>query len=300
MKNNQSKIMAAVLVLVFCFFLVLAANKTEEKEYQVSSVRVGQKEMGSLQLAVSSAETILNKEKFQSLETELKGMIKSKGGRWNIYVKNLSTGDSISINNEQGKAASLIKLFVMAYAYEHLDTSDSWIKQNLEIMITHSDNEAYNSLVRACGDGSFANGARKINKWLEENSYATTKVYNTLEPSRSAPASIAPYSNPTSAEECGRLLEEIYNGTCVSKEASQEMLALLCQQVLTSKIPQGIPDEIVVANKTGEALDRQHDVAIVFGPKADYILCVMSEGDYKDSAIFTIRDISEMVYQYLQ
>lgn len=300
MKKYQSRIIAAALVLGVCFLLVFTAKKAEEEKYQGGPLAVEKMEIQNLEMAVSSAKTIMNKERFQKLESELENIAKSKSGRWNIYVKNLSTGDSISINNEQGKAASLIKLFVMAYVYEHLDTSNPSIQQNIQIMITHSDNEAYNSLVRTCGSGSFANGAIKINQWLEENSYVTTKVYNTLEPSRSAPTSIAPYSNPTSVEECGRLLEEIYNGTCVSKEASQEMLDLLCQQVLTSKIPQGIPDEVVVANKTGEALDRQHDVAIVFGPKADYILCVMSEGTYKDSAIFTIRDISEMVYQYLQ
>lgn len=300
MKNYQSKIIAAALVLVFCLLLVFTAKKIEAEKYQVGSAIAWQREIQNLEMAVSSAEKIMDKERFQKLETELENMVKSKSGRWSIYVKNLSTRDSISINNEQGKAASLIKLFVMAYAYEYLDTSDPWIKQNLQIMITYSDNEAYNSLVRACGSGNFVSGAVKINQWLEENFYVATKVYNTLEPSRSAPASIAPYSNPTSAEECGRLLEEIYNGTCVSKEASQEMLDLLCQQEHTSKIPQGIPEEIIVANKTGEALDRQHDVAIVFGPKTDYILCVMSEGSYKDAAIFTIRDISAMVYQYLQ
>ena len=100
--------------------------------------------------------------------------------------------------------------------------------------------------------------------------------------------------------DCGILLEKIFRGECVSEEASAEMLELLMNQKNTAKIPAGISADIPIANKTGETDSDQHDMAIVYGPKTTYILCVMSE-DFKSGseAIDNIRSISGVVYNYL-
>ena len=45
------------------------------------------------------------------------------------------------------------------------------------------------------------------------------------------------------------------------------MLNLLSNQENTWKIPQGLPDGIKSANKTGETDQDQHDIAIVYGEK---------------------------------
>lgn len=78
------------------------------------------------------------------------------------------------------------------------------------------------------------------------------------------------------------------------------MLELLMNQKNTYKIPSGISAAVSIANKTGETDADQHDMAIVYGPKATYILCVMSQ-DFKNSstAIENIRKISGAVYYYL-
>ncbi|MFQ9174746.1 serine hydrolase, partial [Blautia massiliensis (ex Durand et al. 2017)] len=62
----------------------------------------------------------------------------------------------------------------------------------------------------------------------------------------------------------------------------------------------GIKDEVETANKTGETDEDQHDIAIVYGVKTTYVLCVMSEG-WKSGgdAVENIRNISSMVYNYL-
>ena len=55
------------------------------------------------------------------------------------------------------------------------------------------------------------------------------------------------------------------------------MLNLLLNQQVTTKIPSGISVSVEIANKTGETDTDQHDIAIVYGEKTTYILCVMSE-----------------------
>jgi beta-lactamase class A len=78
------------------------------------------------------------------------------------------------------------------------------------------------------------------------------------------------------------------------------MLNLLLNQQNSWKIPESLDEGIKVANKTGETDSSQHDIAIVYGEKTTYILCVMSENCPKeDDAIDYIRAISRMVYNYL-
>lgn len=76
------------------------------------------------------------------------------------------------------------------------------------------------------------------------------------------------------------------------------MLELLKGQQRREKIPGGLPEGVVTANKTGEVSTMEHDVAIVYGPGRDYVLCVMSVGLVDTQAARQhIREISAAVYE---
>lgn len=252
-----------------------------------------------------------------TLEPQLESMLSSYDGEWSVYVKNLDTDEVISINNKPMYSASLIKAFVMAKTYEDMDLvlenqaekmkaePDSPAVQEkvydlLWNMITVSDNESCNELGRLQDEKSdFLKGAESVNEYLEKEGYDDTSYQSTLHPSRSPVLSLGEH-NTTTAEDCGLLLERIYKGECVSAAASEDMLELLLNQKNTTKIPSGIAADVTVANKTGETDTDQHDMAIVYGPKNTYILCVMSEGfKSADQAVENIRKISGVVYNYL-
>ena len=137
-------------------------------------------------------------------------------------------------------------------------------------------------------------------KLFYEQGYDDTGIYHTLSPSGTKREATDGRKNHTSPKDCARLLERIYDGTCVSQEASQQMLDLHLAQQIDTKIPAGLPEEAEAANKTGETDEAQHDAAIVFGAETDYILCVMSE-DLSDTeeAQERIREISGCVYEAL-
>ena len=252
-----------------------------------------------------------------TLEPQLESMLSSYDGEWSVYVKNLDTDEVISINNKPMYSASLIKAFVMAKTYEDMDLvlenqaekmkaePDSPAVQEkvydlLWNMITVSDNESCNELGRLQDEKSdFLKGAESVNEYLEKEGYDDTSYQSTLHPSRSPVLSLGEH-NTTTAEDCGLLLERIYKGECVSAAASEDMLELLLNQKNTTKIPSGITADVTVANKTGETDTNQHDMAVVYGPKTTYILCVMSEGfKNADQAVENIRKISGVVYNYL-
>lgn len=252
-----------------------------------------------------------------TLKPQLESMLVGYDGTWSVYVKDLDTGEDFSVNNMPLYSASLIKAFVMAKTYENMDAvlenEAAYMKTTVDNaavptkvndllwnMITVSDNESCNELARLQSDAhDFLKGAEEVDLFIQEEGFADTTFQSTLHPSSSSSQSLGG-RNTTTVEDCGRLLEMIYNGECVSEEASAEMMNLLLNQQNTAKIPAGISGEIQTANKTGETDEDQHDIAIVWGPKTTYILCVMSQ-DFSNgnTAIENIRSISKVVYNYL-
>ena len=77
------------------------------------------------------------------------------------------------------------------------------------------------------------------------------------------------------------------------------MKNLLLKQTRRWKIPAGIPSGIKVANKTGETSSVQHDIALVYGKKTDYVICVFSNTGSEGYAVSRIQSISKTVYNYL-
>ncbi|MCC8101286.1 MAG: class A beta-lactamase-related serine hydrolase [Clostridiales bacterium] len=331
-RRTRIRIGMVVAVILVLFIGIGLLNSRLQKKDGISEVLLTETEVETERMTDSSVdsgtsesvsdETEKNALSFDyeelSLLIEDKIDVESVSGTWSVYVKDLNAGESISINNQSMYAASLIKLFVMMSCYENMDdiitnyctinhtdeaTAASVIEDRLYTMIVYSRNESYNELVRLhSSSGSFTTGCRFVNSYIAENAFADTGVYTTLHPSDSSYETTGEGTNQTTVEDCGALLEAIYNGECVSLTDSMAMLDLLLQQDVTTKIPAGVPDGIDVANKTGDTDDESHDVAIVFGEETDYILCVMSTGVEEmgsGNAGTLIKEISTLVYEFL-
>lgn len=239
---------------------------------------------------------------WKELKTELTRRINSYSSKWSVYLKDLTTGNVISINERAQESASLIKLYVMGAVMQeiqngNLEMNDT-TKHLLDEMITVSDNSATNELVRYLNKyHDHKKGMKKVNAFIKAQGFEYTHEYNGLEDT-----SLwydADTKNTTSAKDCGRLLERIYRGEFISHLASRQMEELLLNQQVTYKIPSTIPSESRVANKTGETSDCENDAAIVYTPKGDYILCIMScEVSSKSSAVDSLREMSSLIYSY--
>ena len=233
------------------------------------------------------------------------------GETWAVSLADLNSGAQGSIGGEQKmKSASVIKVFIMAAIYDRVcypaseerrisieESYDGELKQLITDMITVSDNEAANTLIRRLGGGDAQAGMEVVNQFCRENGYAQTSLGRLfLEPNPSG-------DNFTSADDCRNLLASIYNGTCVGPEASAKMLEYLKNQTRTNKIPAGLAGtEAAAYNKTGELAGDygdyvENDIAIVEDGTSAYVLCVLS-GNLQDngSAIGRIGELSRMVY----
>lgn len=241
-------------------------------------------------------------EGMEDLRQQLEGMISAYEGDWSVYVCDLMGEEYLEINSHPVKAASLIKLYIMGAVLEQVEagnlTDDDSLNQLLTAMITVSDNESSNELVRRLSpDGTnHEEGMKVVNAFAQAYGYEDTSQGRDLRDFREVPAE---GENYTSVKDCGLYLRRVYEGECVSPEASARILNLLKQQTRTWKIPAGVPDGIVTANKTGELSDTENDVAIVYAPGGDYVLCVTSTGiPNPGTAQSNIVNISSTVYQY--
>lgn len=239
---------------------------------------------------------------WEHLEEELTSLTESYSGDWAVYVKDLSNGETININQHPMESASLIKLYIMGAVMEQiregtLEETDT-VSSLLNEMITVSDNEAANELVRYLSDEhDHKDGLEYLNSFAERHGFADTQQVNGLEDAslRHNPSMI----NKTSARDCGELLAQIYEGTLVSHLASRKMESLLLGQEITYKIPSALPDEAVSASKTGEVSDAENDSAIIYSPGGDFILCIMSgKWDSGNQAVTHIREITKLVYNH--
>ena len=230
-----------------------------------------------------------------NLSKELEEYIKSNPGQWATYIKNLKTGEITNINGDNKMtSASIIKLFVMAAAYDQInkgqvsEANKAKILSNMNDMITISDNDATNNILEALGNGDTAAGRAVVNSYASSQGYSETSINREL--GQSSRGSVENY---TSAKDVSNLLEKIHNGEI---DNSEDMLKLLKAQTRRSKIPSGVPDGVTVANKTGELGDVQNDAAIVYSG-GDYVIVTMSEGVSESDGIEIINNISRMTYE---
>ncbi len=97
----------------------------------------------------------------------------------------------------------------------------------------------------------------------------------------------------------------LYNATYLNRADSEAMLALLAQSSFKQGIVAGVPKNIAVAHKFGEAefadgAAQLHDCGIVYKPKNPYLLCIMTHGTDPQKLAGAIAGISKIVYDTIK
>ena len=189
------------------------------------------------------------------------------GGPYDIVVQDLHSGAGAGIDPDRSfLSASLYKLFVADQIYHMIDTgnlsygaaagggTNNTIRGCLDLMITISDN--------TCGQA-----LGRILDWGAQNPALAAQGFG--ETDLTTP-------QQTSARDVALLFEKLYNGTLDSAASNAAFLTLLKNQEINDRLPQGLPPGTVIAHKTGNLDNVVHDAGIVYGPKTDYLVVVMS------------------------
>lgn len=251
------------------------------------------------------------------LEDKIKQFINTQQGNVSVFVKNLRTNQVIKINEKKVfPSASTIKLVIMSELLnkvnegllnledtivlkEDMKTGGDGVLKELNyghrftlreimtLMVIISDNMATNILIDLLG---MADINKIIVKLGLENTRLQRKMMDSL-------AVREGRENFITSEDAAYLLELIYDGKCVSREYSDLMLEVLKKQQVRGRLDLYLPEEIMVAHKTGDLDNLEHDVGIVYLPDVEYIICVLTnEVQTNKDGREIIGKISKMVY----
>lgn len=253
--------------------------------------------------------TVYNDVLKQSVDNALRGTT----GSYGIVVKNLDTGEHYEFNEHVVyDTASLYKLWVMAVVFQQIEDGklkeDAVLSQDVKVlnnkfniasdaaglsegtvtltvqdalykMITISDNYAAMLLTQKVGLSTVAN-------YLKKGGYYETKMGATVNLPTTTPHDVALF------------FEKLYGNKLGSKTTTEKMLNLLKDQQLNSKIPRYLPDDIVVAHKTGELDEYTHDAGLILDTRGNYLIVMMSKSEKPDLAANRIADISKAIYSH--
>jgi len=263
------------------------------------------------------------------LQNKLEEAIQRFNGDIGIYVKNLRTGKTVSINADTVfPTASIVKVPILlgimdkiqkgelAYdstlvykdslLYEGEDILGSFkndekilLKKVMMLMLTTSDNTASLWLQSLAGKGT------RINEILDSLGLVYTRV-NSRTPGRENNRTEYGWGQ-TTPKEMGMIFEKIYRNEIFSAAACDRMMRSLGRNYwdLNEAISQ-IPPYIEVFSKNGCVNAVRSEVLLVNAPHNPYIFCIFTKNNkdtqwtHDNEAWTMARKISLMLWRYFE
>lgn len=243
-------------------------------------------------------------------ENAVNEALKGSKASYSIVIKNLKTGETYSRDPEKTyQTASLYKLWAMAVAYQQIEegkiTKDQILSDSVENLNKRFDISSESAELTE-GDISLTVEDAIEKAITISDNYAALLLTSKLRLSsltaflkeEGFTASSVGTPPKTTATDITLFYEKLYNGQLISSNASKEMLEVLKGQLLNDRIPKYLPKDIQIAHKTGELDGVKHDAGIVFTPKGDYLIVMLSDSNDSQAAAERLASISKNVYEY--
>lgn len=267
------------------------------------------------------------------LRNKLTEALDIAGARFGVAVKNLQTGETVFINeNEDFHAASTMKTPVLAELFRQAQSGRFSLDDKLVIKNSFAsivDGSAFSldpaddsetELYRRVGEEESIR--RLAYEMITRSSNLATNLLIALVSPDSVMALLRSVgakkmkvlrgvednnafreglNNTTTALDLLLLFEQLGNEKLVSPDASREMIRILLDQQFREIIPARLPADAKVAHKTGSITGVQHDSGIVFtGNGNKYVVVFLSRflpADEK-KVIAAMAGASRLIYDH--
>lgn len=307
----NSKINILLKFFFVLFLVVFLMSVAYYREKQISKDSLEGSILSPLAAPIQQGVAIIHYiTKVQRLESAIKPVFRNEEGTYAIGIKNLKTGDEYYYNQTRKfDAASIYKLWVMATVFQFI--------QEGKLSPTKVLSQDIASLNKTFGIASESAELKEgaisltaidaVEQMIEISSnyaaYLLTSIVkvtpitifiNLLGLTHSS-MEADPY---TTVADITLFYEKLYKGEIVSPTASAEMLAILKKQQLNDRIPKYLSDGVDIAHKTGELETVKHDAGIVYSPKGNYIIVLMSDTNSPAHAAEIEAQISKKAWEY--
>ena len=218
-------------------------------------------------------------------------------------------------DNEEMRAASMIKVFILACAMEKVKAGELQLAETLRLesadkvggagviagfdagtelsveellqrMIAESDNTATNMLIDKLG-------MAEINRYMAAHGYEKSRLQRKMMDEAAARAG---HENYTSARDLGDFFQRLYRSECVGESYDGKMREMLFAQTDSECLPRALP-QARIAHKTGELDHLYSDGGIIYGAHGrDAILVILADDiETRGRTIEMMREIARRV-----
>ncbi len=233
----------------------------------------------------------------KALQSAIEAAVDSQEGDYTVSVREISGNPRRAEvdGDKKIEPASVIKLFYAWAALRERDagrldldqpmaSGESWISC-IRVMISVSDNDC-------SADIRVALGNDKLNALFAEWGFNGTRILLDGEGTY--------LGKTTTANDVTRLLVRLEGGTLLSPASTAYLHRLLLRQVWRTRLASGVPEGVVVENKSGEFWVSsgwtQSDAGIVRGDDVTYVITVFGRNDATREGVAAI---SQAVYEHL-
>lgn len=253
------------------------------------------------------------------LHQKIMALLATYTGRWGIVIMDKSKGETLEINPDMVfPAASMIKVPIMyeimkQVAAGKLDLNTSLVvtsqsrvggagilqelrpditmtvRELVTLMIVLSDNTATNMLIQLIG-------MEAVNTTMIDLGLQSTVLRRQM---MDFDAARAGKENQTCASDVALLFGIIEDHLHLPFEYGTLMLDILKRQQVRDKLPFHLPEEIILANKTGTLAGVEHDGGILFLPSGSYIIAILTadlEVNYQGLQL--VASIGKVIYDH--
>jgi beta-lactamase class A len=254
------------------------------------------------QTPASAAPAVEARTDTAALRRSIEGMIRGFDGVVGVSVRNLRTGESLSIRGDEPfPTASLIKVAVLVTLLDEvrrgnvgldervtmirrdrvpgsgiLGSLDSGIQPTMgdlaRMMISLSDNTATNLLLDKLN-------IRTVWAKMDSLGLPRTRIHSKvyLRIASVAPDSSAKYGlGVTTPNEMVRLFSLLADGRANGPALDSLAVAMLRDNQDGTKLVRWLPETVTAAHKTGEVDQARNDCGIIYGPDAPVAICAMT------------------------
>lgn len=155
------------------------------------------------------------------------------------------------------------------------------VDEALEAMVTLSDNGSALALLRLAG------GAPAVNALMRELDLGGLRIAERWEE-----------ENEATPRAVGSFFDRAVRGEMLSAAASARMLDRLKRQQVRDRIPAQLPQDTVVAHKTGNLGYATHDAGVIWTADRPLTVVVETWNAPEDEAVEFIQDIASLVYAF--